>query len=206
MTRHGTSGSETSARGSAEYGMTSLGAAKRGKSTQGFQMDTDIRRIKVPAGHSVTTAKLIELLQKPSEIGDTLSDEALTAECGKATGANGDGYASLMSAIRYVRAHNNIVWARVHGADAIKRLCADEIADVAERSSSMIRRAAKATVSKLSCVEMGKVDEKDRPRFTSLIAQHGALAAFAKSDTRKKLLARGVPTFDPNRLLEAFTK
>lgn len=158
----------------------------------------------VPAGHSVTTGKLIELLQKPSEIGDTISDEQLTAACGKDTRPGGNGYGHLHTAINYVLKHNQLVWQRVRGAEAIQRLDPDGIADAAKRSSSMICRAAKKSVAKLQCVELEKVEESDRPKFVSLLAQHGALAAFAKSDTRKKLEARDCPTFDPSKLLSAF--
>lgn len=164
----------------------------------------ELRKIMVPAGHSVTTAKLIEVLQKPSEVGDTLTDEQLAAACGKDTRPAGDGYANLMSAIKYVRKHDGVVWGRLTGANAIKRLSAEEIATVAERASSTIRRAATATVSKLKCVALDNVPEEARPKYTSLLAQHGALAAFAKGDTRKKLIARGGPAFDPSKLLESF--
>jgi hypothetical protein len=164
----------------------------------------ELRRIRVPAGHSVTTAKLIERLTQPSKIGDLLTDEELMAFCGKDTRPDGNGYRNLASAIKYVRKHDGIVWERVRDAEAIKRLVPDEIISTAEAASSRIRRTATAAAEKVKTVPLDSVAPEERPKFTALLAQHAALASFAKTDTRKKLIARGGGAFDPAKLLESF--
>jgi hypothetical protein len=183
--------------------------ARLGKTRQGFNevvVMEDLKRIMVPAGHSVVTAKLIEVLQRPSKIGDVISDEDLTDACGRDTRTGQKGYNNLCRAINFVLNHNGLVWKRLRDADAIKRLSAPEIEDVAKRATTSIGRAARKNVTKLQCVPLDDVPETDRTRFTSLIAQHGAIAAFSKPDIRKKLEVREGVTFDPAKALAAFTR
>jgi hypothetical protein len=163
---------------------------------------TEVRRIMVPHGISLPTAKLIEKI-KDGKPGDVLSDADLTAACGRPTEPEGSGYANLMSAISYVRRMHGVVWERVRAERCIKCLNPKEILSTADASAGKIRRESMKSVQKLRTIVLDNLEESERPAVLSRMAQHGTLAQFAKADSRKKFEAGNVSAaISPAKMLE----
>jgi len=167
----------------------------------------NIEQIKVtavPHGLGVTTARLIEAM-KEGVVGDVLTDEDLTARCGKATDTNGSGYGNLQSAIRYIERNYNLVWRRVRDEACIKCLAPGEVISTVQSELLRIGRRSRRAVVTGSTVPIDALGAVQKAELLTTIAQHGTIALMSKKNTAKELQARGVThAMDQSRLLAAF--
>ena len=162
---------------------------------------SDTRFPHVP-GHSPVSAKLIEILRDSK--ADQLTDEALTAACGKDTRSGGKGYASLGVAIRYVAKHHGIVWERIPKAWAIRKLDSSQIVESTGRGMRRMGRIGKREVIKLGAVEVQALPIAERSRYNAHAAQLSTLVVLASRDATKKLETRNESSgLDLKRLLDA---
>lgn len=166
--------------------------------------------IKIPAvGRlGVTSAALVELLRK-GKPGDMLTDEQLTAACGKPTQTGGDGYQSLQRAIQHVRSNHSLVWQRIPKANAIRCLNADETVVAVGSDLKSIRRKTRRTVAKLETVDVAQIENpENKTKATVLAAMFGAIQVVASGATAKKLEVRadGIKTPSAAEVLGMFGK
>lgn len=152
-------------------------------------------------------ASLVKLLAA-GKVGDTLTDEQLATACGQPVTPGSNGYASLQSAIRYVRVNHAMEWKRVLKANAIKCLNASETLVVGQSDLRQIRRRTKRSLQKLGTVKLKDLPQEERHTHTILSAQLGALHLCADVGTTKKLAARveEITNPDATRVLEMFRK
>lgn len=165
-------------------------------------MSDELQRMHIRPGLRLETLKLIEKL-KAGKIGDVLTDGELTELCGKCTRVGGEGYAYLLSAIKYVLREHGLVWRRVTGEDTIKCLDAKEVRSKAAADRQSTSRRGKRTVRQIQAV-YDTADETTRAALNRELSTHGALVAMASNKMQKKLEARN-PVAEPNprALLEA---
>lgn len=151
----------------------------------------DIKKLQIPSGLSVASAELIDLLRRAAQEGrETLTDEEMTRECGKDTRVTGKGYSNLMRAINYVLREDGIHWARIRGANAIKRQAASETLTVAEATRKHIHRMSQSAMRKLSTVKPDDISEEERPEINAKIAHLSILSWMSSPGTKKKIEAR----------------
>lgn len=157
------------------------------------------------SGMGPVTAQLVELL-KVGKPGDTLTDEQLTAHCGRDTSPEGKGYGNLQTAIKHVASSDTpVVWERIRGANAIKCLTGSETTTSVQRDLTSVRRRSYRAVKKLKAIDMGSLSPTEVSKVNVLSAQVGTIAAFAKPDTTKKLEARQVQSVpDMTKFLEVW--
>ena len=153
-------------------------------------------------GLSEESAKLIDTM-KNGKAGDEFSDDQLTKLIGKDTSPSGNGYGYLDTAIRRVRSDHRVVWQRVRGAGVVRCLGADEVYTSAAADVTAIRRRAKVAAQKVGTVDLENVPVKERPKFTGMMAQLGALRMFSKADVAKQL-ETNKPKALPDSILAAF--
>lgn len=155
------------------------------------QMSNPINRIMVPRGHSLATASIIELLEK-GETSDVLTDEQISTVANKDCSVTGNGYSSLMSAIRWVISNNGIHWQRVKGSGAIKCVTSAETITAIEGNIRQVKKRMSRTIKLSACVDVNAIPQTDRPKFLAMVAQAGTIAQFASSNATKALEARNV--------------
>lgn len=141
------------------------------------------------SGHGPTTAKLVEHL-KAGKIGDILADSQLRDICGEPCAPNERGYQHLLTAIKYVTRHHRLLWEREHGAGVIKCLGATETLASMNHDRRIIRRRAERAIVKGSCVDTTTLEPAEAANHLALVAQMGAVAICARSNTTKYLEAR----------------
>lgn len=151
---------------------------------------TPTKSIHVPCGLCLCSAKLIEFLRAAE--GDTLTDEDMTAHCGKDTRPDGNGNGSLSTAVRYVLRNDGIHWQRIRGARAIKRCTPSETVSTAQAAQKHIHRSSKRAVMKLNTVSLPFLAENERTPFLTLAAQLGTLAMMSSRNAAKQLEARNI--------------
>lgn len=155
-------------------------------------------------GYGPQSMLLIERL-KTGKPGDILTDEELTAICGRNTASGGKGCGALSSAIRYCTANHGIVWQRERGASAIKCLNSSEVVNKVRSSASSIHRKAGRTLKVAATVKLAELTPEEVRDHNVLCAQIGAVRLFASGDTRKKLEARNATSVpDIGKLIEQF--
>lgn len=179
--------------------------ARQGKdSLKGDDMTTAVDKIPRHGQLGVTACLLVEAM-KEGKPGQTLTDEALTAFCGKDTSPGMVGYSSLVKAIHYVTQHFGIVWKRVPKAGCIKVLDAHETAEDVSSDMTCIRRKTRRTIRKAAATKLADLTQEERTQMLATSAQLGAIALMADSGTTKKLAARNVETTpDVKKLMELF--
>lgn len=166
--------------------------------------DTVIETIPRHGQLGPTACMLVEAM-KSGQPGSILTDEALTAICGKDTAPGMDGYPSLNKAIGYVTQHYGIVWKRVPKAGCIKVLDAHETAEEVCSDMTGIRRKTRRTIRKAAATKLADLTQDERTQMLATSAQLGAIALMADSGTTKKLAARNVETApDVKKLMELF--
>lgn len=155
----------------------------------------------------VRAAALVKFLST-GKVGDTITDEKLSEVCGQSVSPGEKGYASLQSAIRYVRVNHAMEWKRVPKANAIKCLNASETLEVGQSDLRQIRRKTKRSLQKLGTVKLKDLPQEERHAHTILSAQLGALHLCADVSTTKKLTARAEEITNPDaaKVLEMFRK
>jgi|GEM_PF-6718967 len=153
-----------------------------------------IKRIPSFPGIGLTTRKLVDLLQ--STKSDRISDEELTAACGKNTRDNGKGggAGALASAIRYVLNHDGKVWARERGVASIKLLDDVERAELPSAARRSVNRKFRRELRKADTVDRSKLNDRTRKLFEAECAQMTFAAHAMSANTIKKLEARSATT------------
>ena len=171
--------------------------------------DEQQKQTVVLGGMRQATVKLIEKL-KTGKPGDTATDAELTEACGKSTRPcepdtklPGEGYAYLLSAIRYCEREYGVVWRRVHGEEHIQVLNNAGKLGLASSHRKHVHRMAKRTMRVLGSVVPSELDDEAKRDFLSMSAMHGALATLTTSKAVKKLKAGEPVVADPKRLLAA---
>lgn len=154
---------------------------------------------------SPTTAKLIDALRAVQ--GDTITDEELMAVCGKDTRSNRPGYGNLTTAIRRIRREDSIVWARVRGANALRRLDGNGIDNTLNASLKHIRKMGRTAVEKSGCVKASDLEGEELSSFLAKQAILGTMILMGRTQTIKQLAARKIDNaMLAPALLEAFKK
>ncbi len=154
-------------------------------------MSEEIKRVLVPRGHSLTTAKLIEILEKGA-VGDVLTDEKLSGMAGKDCSVKGKGYPSLMSAIRWCISQHAIHWQRIAGSHAIKCVTSVETVEAVESNIHQVKRRMHRTLKLSRCVKLPELKTEDRTKFLAMVAQAGTIEQFAGGAATKALASRNV--------------
>ncbi len=163
---------------------------------------SELRKIMVPTGHSVKTAKLIELLEA-GKVGDILTDKALSEAAGEDCSVTGKGYPSLMTAMRWCVRHKAIHWHRIHGAKAIKCAASEETVMAVESNIRHVKKSMGRTLKLSGCVKLNELPADRKTEFLAMVAQVGTLNQFASANVTKSFTARNVTTaFDPAKTLE----
>lgn len=154
-------------------------------------------------GLSLFTVKLIDLL-KAGKVGDMLTDEELSAACGRNVSVKGDGYGNLASAIRNVRRNHGLVWDRIRGAGVIECKGFDGKLSIVDSDRKSIGRRAKRSLSVMRTIDAADVPNDKRTQLNVRLAQMGVLSAMASGNTTKAMEARTCgPVIDHKRLLSA---
>ena len=164
----------------------------------------NVTRVPGPGGLSPPAAKLIELLSKTEKV--VLTDEEMTACCGRSTVVGGGGYPVLGTAIRRCEREHGRVWRRDRGANCIKLLDPDGTIDEGKRLRRHVNKQSKRGIRVLNTVTIEALDDGKRTELLAGLAVFGAMRLASESKTQKKLEARSVaeaPSAD--RLLAAFT-
>jgi hypothetical protein len=163
---------------------------------------SELRKIMVPRGHSIVTAKLIEMLET-GKVGDVLTDEAMSAAVGVDCSVQGKGYPSLMSAIRWCIRNHSIHWQRIHGSHSIKCAASSETLTAVEGNIRQVKKRMGRTLKLSACVKVDDLPGEEKTKFLAMVAQVGTLAQFASGSTTKALVARHITAaFDPAKTLQ----
>lgn len=160
----------------------------------------------ITPGMSLFTVKLIERL-KDGIPGDEIDDDELrkTAEVG--CQPNQQGYAFLMSAIRYCRRHHGVNWKRIPKGNVIRCLKANETVEEVGRTRKAIFRKSGVALAMLKNVNGADMDDATRSQFNLQTAQLGGLRVFASQDMTKRMEQKQIEAGhkpDMNKMLEAF--
>lgn len=157
------------------------------------------------ANLSKASSMLIQLLRDTTKAGkDTLTDEEMTAHCGRDTSVGGAGNANLGTAISTVLREDGIHWARIRNANAIKRCTPDETMTHMAAARKHIGRTAKKAVRQSATVKPDDLPPEKRPTFNAMMVQLGLILLAGGSKALKKLEARKAdPATDPAKQLEA---
>jgi hypothetical protein len=138
-----------------------------------------------------------------------LTDEQLEHACDRKTAPGGDGYAYLMSAIRYVEREHGIVWKRVTGAGQIQCLGPKEVTTLADSVRKSTYRRSKRTVRQIAAV-YDEADNDTRIELNRQMAVQGNILTMSSPQMQKRLKGKGTITTphkpDLGRLLEAMVK
>jgi len=158
------------------------------------------------AGMSPSTSKLISRL-KSGEQGQTISDDELSIIAGRDTRVKGDGYANLMTAIKHVRRNHALAWERIKGAAAIRCLVCEEAIESGDRRRRLAGRHVKIGIQTLHTIDIAKVKQEDRTLILVRMAQLGAIAMAASSNTTREMEKRSISE-PPSRaaLIDMFKK
>lgn len=165
------------------------------------------QQVKAVGQLGVRAAALVELLStgKP---GDLITDEKMAEVCGQSVTPGGKGYASLQSAIRYVRVNHGLEWKRIPKVNGIKCLDGGETITVGQSDLRAVRKKSRRAMQKLGTVKREALTDEEKKTHTTLLSQFGALALFADNGTTKKIEARvdEIAKPNPERVLEFFKK
>lgn len=138
------------------------------------------------SGVSITTAKLIERLQE-GDVGDTVTDDELTEYCGRDTRPNGDGYSNLLSAIRYVTHHHDIVWDRQVGEGYLKALNSSERLSLTERRRKHIHGTSRRAGLELPSPTADDLTDEERSAVLVKDAQLKFLIVGSSTKLQRRL-------------------
>ena len=144
-------------------------------------------------GTGPVAAKLIDLLGGGGFApGDIITDDVMTAHCGRDTRVAGGGYASLQTAIRRVLKEKGVRWKRVSGAGCIKCLDGKEKLREVRGRNDHIRRTARQTGYVAGSITNGDLDKEEMKELLAHVAVVGTILLLARNDMIKKLGARDV--------------
>lgn len=149
-------------------------------------METKVEEVIKFARMSVFTAQMIDRLSK-MQVGDVATDKELTKIIGRDTSPGGAGYGNLKSAINYLLTNNRVVIERVREASAVKRLEDVEIVNMVGSDLKSINKKAKKVLKKADVVDRNSLDQENKQRLITSIAQAGFLQLLTKSTTVKQL-------------------
>jgi hypothetical protein len=170
-------------------------------------MNMETEQVKVypfERGLSPVTSKLVDLL-KVGKPNDKLTDEEMSAHCGRDTRVGGNGYGNLGTAIGRTEKFYGIVWKRVLAENCIVCLTDEGKMSVVQDSTVSIHRKARRAIRVGGLVDINNIPEDKRSGFLVTAAQVGATELMTRTTTARKLLARGViKTPDISLMLEAF--
>ena len=142
-------------------------------------MEQNARQFTAVPGLSVESQLLIDRLRK-SSIGDIVTDTVLNAVCGTDVSSKGRGYGFLQTAIKHLE-QEGIVWQRLRGERAIKRLNAVEISSTSKSARKHIRRVASRTLLKLGAFKPSSLPAEQQADYIQEISAMGTLAQFSTS-------------------------
>ena len=164
----------------------------------------DARRMPPIGGICPQTARLIELLQATDK--EVLTDEEMTAACGRQTRSGGNGYGNLHTAVGYVFRTTGVLWERIHRAGAIQRLDDKGKITCSDKHHRSGQRKTRRSVEALRAVDAEGLPAEQRRDFLATLAQRQTLLILGRTDTRKKLAARNVADpLDVRKLLAQMT-
>ena len=169
-------------------------------------METGRKGVYAFHGTGPVAAKLIDLLSSEQYgPGDTITDEKMSAHCGKDTRVTGSGYSSLQTAIRRVLRDKGLRWKRVSGAGCIKCLEGKEKMTEIRNRNKHIRRTAREVACVAGTITSNDIDKDSLKELLAFRASMGTIYLLSKNDTVKKLAARDIEeVMDPKRLLAGF--
>lgn len=150
---------------------------------------------------SIFTNKLIAYLR---EQDGTVTDEQLGAVIDMKCDVQGKGYNYVLSACKQLE-KEGMVWCRIRGAKALKRLHDNgELRELVQSSRKHVSRTMKRAIVRADAIDISVMAPDERSRHVAEAAQLGALAWLSSDGARKQLSARhAAAEVDPKRLLAA---